>query len=200
MRTQSSSQSALQQAGLALQTIEQHEPSSQPGLSWASKHPPRQGQVQPLSAGTLQSVLARLTQAPSQADWQHVGSAAQTPLQQAESRQPGVACCVKQSPSAGHASGAGHTATAASAQLVSHAVVQQVGSTLHTATVQSRLAQPGDRCGSRQPSVPVTTGKVGVQRKLASRAQTASQRASQQNGSMVPQISVQQVPSLQPGR
>lgn len=200
MRTQSSSQSALQQAGLVLQTMEQQLPSSQPGLPCSEKQSPRHGHDQPLSAGTLQSVLASVTHAPSHADWQQVGSAAHTPLQQAESRQPGVACCSKQSPSAGQASGAGQTATAASAQPVSQAVVQQVGSTLHTARVHSRLAHPGDAWGVRQPSVPVTTGKVGVQRKPASAAHTASHRASQQKGSMVPQMKVQQVPSLHPGR
>ena len=176
----SPSHEASQHAGLMLQTIAQQAPSSQPGFSCCWKQSPLQGQVQPLSAGTLQSWFASATQGPSHAAWQQVGSALQTPLQHAESRQPAFACSAKQSPTAGQASGAGHTATAASAQLSSHAVVQQSGSTLQTARVQSAFAQPADACGVRQPSVPTVTGKVGVQRKPASRAQTASQRPSQQ--------------------
>ena len=114
METQALSQSASQHDGLMLHTMEQHEPSSQPGLPCVSKQLPRHGQVQPLLAGTLHSSRAVLTHVLSHSPWQHDGSAAHTPLQQDESRQPGFSCEAKQSPSAGQPSGAGQTAVATS--------------------------------------------------------------------------------------
>ena len=177
----------------------QQEPSLHPPLPWASKQPPLQGQFQPLPAGTLQSVRASDTQAPSQSPWQQEGSALHTPLQQDESLQPGVWWATKQSPADGHDSGAAQTAVATDTHPWSHAVVQQDGSTLHTARLQSTLAQPAVACAIRQPSRPIVTTKSGVQMKLASRAHTASQRASQQNGSMSVQMVRQQLASPQPG-
>jgi hypothetical protein len=188
-----------QQDGLRLQTMAQQEPSLQPPLLWLSKQLPLQGQFQSVLAGTLQRMRAMDVHVLSHSPWQHDGSALQTPLQQAESSQPGLPCDAKQSPTPGQDSGAAQTAMAADTHPWSQAVVQHVGSTLHTARLQSRFAHPREACAFRQPSRPMVTTKSGVQMKVASRAQTASQRASQQKGSMSRQTEVQHVESLQPG-
>lgn len=136
----------------------------------------------------------------SHAPSQQAGSTEQTALQQEESRQPGVPLTAKQSPTPGQESAPTQTAVAISTQRESQSEEQQLGSTLQTAREQSAFAQPLEACGVRQPSRPmVTTKPTGWQTKPASRAQTASQRTSQQKGSIVLQILVQQVLSLQPG-
>jgi hypothetical protein len=199
--------------GLMLHTTAQHEPSSQPGFSWSSKQLPVHGQDHPLFAGTLQTVRAMSTQVVSHVSVQQAGSTEQVPLQQDESRQPAVdGCAEKQSPSAGQPPATGHTAVAARTQVASHApsVAQHCGSTEQTAREHSSLEQAGVAWDSRQLPGPTGTSglEAGRQRPVASRAQTASHRASQQNGSMVEQMPSQQRsagsaandPPLQPGR
>jgi len=147
----------------------------------------------------LQSARATVTQAASHSPWQQEGSAAHTPLQHEASLHPGLWCEAKQLPTEGHDSGAMQTAVVTDTHPWSHSFVQQDGSTLQTARLQSMFAQPGEACAFRQPSRPMVQTKSGVQTKLASRAQTASQRASQQKGSMSRQIDTQQVESPHPG-
>jgi hypothetical protein len=182
-----------------LQTTAQQLSLSHPGLGApvrASKQLPTQGHRSP--GRGRQTSIAVFAQLPSQPSAQHSGSIEHTPLQQAPSMQPALVCAVKQSPGAGHDSGSGQTASVASTHSASHSCVQQSGFTLQTAREQSGFEQPGVLWISRQLSVPTTQLKVRTHRKPASRAQTASQRDSQQNLS-ISQTSAQQVASEHPG-
>src|SRR5262245_18545905 len=102
-------------------------------------------------------------------------------------------------PAGGGAMSAGqllHRSRASSAQMPSHATVQQNRSTAHTVAQQSKLLQPGVPSGTKY--LPLAGLPQPAHMESASLTQMPSQAVSQQNGSAA-QTVLQQSASLQKG-
>lgn len=105
-----------------------------------------------MSAGQ-QRLFASLTQMLSHDDWQQNGSTVQTVSQQAELLQKGISCETKQLPVAVPPQEA-HRAIALFAHWLSHSMLQQKGSMLHTASQHVALLHALLLCGVRQLPAP----------------------------------------------